>query len=55
MRKFIIYLRQCFCKHDLKFEEVNKGQHYFRSLGWVNVKIFVRCDKCGYHHWYWKP
>jgi hypothetical protein len=45
LRWFINYLRECFCKHDFNVEEMNVT--LFGDL--TNVKVYMRCKKCGYH------
>lgn len=53
MRWLINYIRSCFCKHDLKFEE--EWCERKSDLGdRCGDKVSVTCKKCGYHKSYWK-
>lgn len=55
MQYIIQYFRQLFCKHDLEFDEININQHSeFSSIVNQRVKVYCRCDKCGYHTSHWK-
>jgi hypothetical protein len=53
--KLMFYLRQVFCKHDFVVEELKTEQTHIKKLGWVDTRVFMKCDKCGFSHWYWKP
>jgi hypothetical protein len=55
MTNFFVKLRQCFCKHEFKYEELKRDQTHIKKLGWVDTRIFMRCDKCGFSKWDWKP
>jgi hypothetical protein len=52
MRSFINYLRQCFCKHELKIEEetvIIIGSIYGN---YDTLRVSQTCNKCGYHKSY---
>ena len=54
MRWLVNYLRQCFCKHELEFEE---GRYCGTEFGIVveeNTVVSQTCKKCGYHKSYKK-
>lgn len=53
MREIINYLRQCFCKHDWIVEEKFIESHGVFTEK-QDVKIYMRCKKCGYHTKHWK-
>ena len=55
MNNIIVKLRQCFCKHEFKYEELEREKTYIHKLGWVHTRVYMKCDKCGYYKWYWKP
>ena len=48
MRKLILYLRQCFCKHN--FTEMMKIKVYMseEDESPTYYKYIYHCDKCGY-------
>ena len=54
MRTLINYLRQAFCKHDWNVEEdVVSVTSYFETTK-NGTKVYMRCNKCGYHKNHWK-
>lgn len=58
MRRLIIYIRQCFCKHELVFDELKRSREDINC--WGDIKKDERyiesqtCTKCGYHTSYKK-
>lgn len=56
MRCLINYIRQCFCKHELKFEEIkwNGIDSETRQLVENNIKVSRTCTRCGWHKSYFK-
>jgi hypothetical protein len=46
LRWFINYLRECFCKHDFEIEELRIVDEYREP---TNERVYMRCNKCGYH------
>lgn len=54
MRTIMQYLRQCFCKHELEFDEVIITQYDFYNRSFERTKVSQTCKKCGYHKSYWK-
>lgn len=60
MKRLIMYLRECFCKHDLIYEEIIKSTTDYnpvtnkeRIIEQYKV-IHMRCKKCTFHHSYRK-
>jgi len=53
MRTILHYIRQCFCKHQLIFEEKNISySNEYRNV--KGIKVYMRCTKCGFHKNHWK-
>ncbi len=59
MGEFFINLslkfRQIFCRHELRYEEIQTDITYVKNIGWVNTRVYMHCDKCGLNRWHWKP
>ncbi len=54
MRWLINYIRQCFCKHELEFEECHAEFSNDMGAKRSGVKIAMLCTKCGYLKTKWK-
>lgn len=54
MRWLVNYIRQCFCQHEWKLEELPASVFEDRILVKRSVKVSATCQKCGYHRSYWK-
>jgi len=54
MRWLINYVRQCFCKHDFKSEELWHSHTSDFGYSREGPKISLLCKKCGYHKSFWK-
>ena len=48
MRDITNYIRQCFCKHNLKLIKEIRLYDYEWSKMPCGTKLVYRCDKCGY-------
>lgn len=53
MRALINYIRQCFCKHKLEYDE-NYHEHNSDWRKRSGTKVSATCKECGYHKSYWK-
>lgn len=53
MKWIINYLKQCFCKHEFRFEErqSKRATWYGEREG---LRVSRTCEKCGDHKSYWK-
>jgi RNase P subunit RPR2 len=51
MRILISYIRQCFCKHELEFEEEIVIEKYYNESSRIKY-VSQTCKKCGYHKSY---
>jgi len=55
MRWIINYIRQCFCNHELEFENQDIRIHYTSfDEGYLQTFTSQTCKKCGYHKSYKK-
>lgn len=54
MRWLINYFRECFCKHDWHIEELQANLRNFLGDKASGTRVYMRCNKCGYHKSHWK-
>lgn len=54
MRHLINYFRQCFCKHDFLIEELNVESSNWAGDKRTGPRVYMRCNKCGWHTIHWK-
>ena len=48
MRKFINYIRSCFCKHEWELIIDNTGNNKYLNRDYIATYKVYRCKKCGH-------
>ena len=60
MRTIIDYIRSCFCEHDWHVEDIEAEVEYsdktypYDNMKRSGVKVYMRCNTCGYNKNHWK-